>query len=211
MSKGIKVLLWVSFFVVSFYLLIVFDRLYINSKVPVSLPGTNYFLDMWEQGYVVVDGKISENKGDYYDKFNVIKVTCDFSKKNCTHSIGGLLGPIKNYEFPPLLYVRTEDYFVTNWSKEILIYKDKGSCYETTFTLVRNTKTLTGVRKYSKNLPTCQRDDEITYTIVNGFDFVMKEQKEVQNLFLNILLFLVISFVTILGIYKSLRGKTNEN
>lgn len=209
MKKVTKVLLWVSFFIFSFYVLIVLDKLYVNSKVPVLLPNTNYFVDMWDQGYVIVDGKISESKGDYYDKFNVIKVSCDFSKKQCIHSIGGLLQ--SGSGFSPLLYVRTEEYQITNWTKEILIYRDSGSCYDTTFTLVRNTKTLTGVKKFSKKLPTCQREEEITYTIVNGFDFVMKEQKEVQNLFLNILLFLVISFVTILGIYKSLRGKTNEN
>jgi hypothetical protein len=160
---------------------------------------------MWDDGYVIVDGKISESKGDYYDKFNVIKVSCDFSKKQCIHSIGGLLQ--SNSEFSPLLYVKTEEYQITNWTKEILIYRDRGSCYDTTFTLVRNTKTLTGVKKFSKKLPTCQREDEITYTIDSGFDYVMKEQKEVRNVFLNTFLFLIVSFITIFGIYKTVRKK----
>ena len=205
MTKGLKVFLWISFFIITFYILIVFDKLYINSKVPVLLPNTSYFLDMWDDGYVIVDGKISESKGDYYDKFNVIKVSCDFSKKQCIHSIGGLLQ--SNSEFSPLLYVKTEEYQITNWTKEILIYRDRGSCYDTTFTLVRNTKTLTGVKKFSKKLPTCQREDEITYTIVSGFDYVMKEQKEVRNVFLNTFLFLIVSFITIFGIYKTVRKK----
>lgn len=206
MSKTIKIILWVSFFIISFYFLIVFDKFHINSKVPVLLPNTSYFLDMWDDGYVVVDGKISESKGDYYDRFNVIKVSCDFLKKQCIHSIGGLLQ--SNSGFSPLLYVRTEEYPITNWTKEILIYRDRGSCYDTTFTLVRNTKTLTGIKKFSKKLPTCQREDEIIYSIVSGFDYVMKEQREVQNLFLNIFLFLVTLFVTILGIYKTVRKKS---
>jgi hypothetical protein len=160
---------------------------------------------MWDEGYVIVDGKISENKGDYYDKFNVVKVSCDLSKKQCIHSIGGIFQVNKESEFPPLLNVKTEQYLITNWNKEILIYKDFGSCYETTFTLIRNTKTLTGVKKFSKKIPTCQREEEITYSIVNGFDFVLNEQSKVRNVFMNTILFILILLVTVIGVFKTVK------
>ncbi len=207
MNKILKITLWVLFFFVSIYSLIVIDRWFVYSKVPVLLSSSSYFVDMWDEGFVNVDGKILENKGNYYDDLNVIKVTCQFSKKQCIHSIGGLFKSTQTSEFPPLLNVKTEQYLITNWTKDILIYQDFDVCSDTTFTLVRNTKTLTGVKKYLKKNSNCQREDEITYTIVSGFDYVMKEQKEVRNVFLNTLLFLIVSFITIFGIYKTVRKK----
>jgi hypothetical protein len=207
MNKIFKVILWVIFFFVSFYSLIQIDRWYVGTKVPVTLSDINYFLDMWESGYVNVEGKISEKGGDYYDDLNVIKVTCDYSSKQCIHSIGGLFKSKKDSEYQPLLNVKTEKYQITSWTKDVLIYKDLGLCYESIFTLVRNTKTLTGVKQYSKKNSTCQRDDEITYTITNGFDYVMNEQKRVQQTFINILSIILVFCISGYGIYRTLRPR----
>jgi hypothetical protein len=207
MNKISKIVLWISFFLVSMYSIIVVDRWYVFTKVPVSLPTLHVFVDMWESGYVGIDGTISEKNGDYYDNLNVIKVTCDYSSKECIHSVGGLFVSRSPNEFQPLLNIKTEKYRIVSWDKDILIYKDVGTCYETTFTLVRNTKTLSGIKKFSKKNSTCQREDEITYTIIDGFDYVMKEQRRVQNIFVNIVLFILILGISGFGIYRTFRPR----
>jgi hypothetical protein len=136
---------------------------------------------------------IEPKDDDYYDNFNVINVECDYTSKKCTHSVGGLLDSKGSSEFQPYLNVRTETFQIVNWNKEFLIYKDIGSCYEVTFTLMRETETLTGIRKYSKKNPRCHRDDEIKYSVIDGFEYYRSESKKVQNLFLNILVCLIIA------------------
>ena len=153
--------------------------------------------------YSIVRGK----DDDYYDNFNVINVECDYTSKKCTHSVGGLLDSKGSSEFQPYLNVRTETFQIVNWNKEFLIYKDIGSCYEVTFTLMRETETLTGIRKYSKKNPRCQRDDEIKYSIIDGFEYYRSESKKVQNVFLNILVSLLVFGISVYGIYRTLKPK----
>ena len=166
MKKTLKIILWIVFFFVSMYSLIQVDRWYVYSRIPVSLPMVNYFVTMWDEGYVKVTGTIRGKDDDYYDDLNVINVECDYSTKKCSHSVGGLLKTKGSDGFQPYLNVRTETFQIVNWNKEFLIYKDVESCYEVTFTLMRETQTLTGIRKYSKKNSVCQRDDEIKYSII---------------------------------------------
>lgn len=207
MNKTLKIILWVIFFFVSMYSLIQIDRWYVHSRVPVSLPIVNYFVTMWDEGYVKVTGTIRGKDDDYYDNLNVINVECDYSTKKCFHSVAGLLETKGGSEFQPYLNVRSETFQIVNWNKEFLIYKDIGSCYEVTFTLMRETKTLTGIRKYSKKNSTCQRDDEIKYSIIDGFEYYRSEEKRVQNVFLNILASLLILSISGYGIYRAIRPR----
>ena len=207
MNKILKIILWVFFFFVSMYTLIQIERWYVFTKVPVTLPIPHVFVDLWESGYVEVDGTISEKNGDYYDRLNVIKVTCDYQSRQCIHSVGGLFTSRSPSEFQPLLNLKTEKYRILNWDKDILIYKDTSLCSETTFTLVRNTKILSGVKKYSQKNSTCQREDEITYTIINGFEYVFKEQEKVKNTYLNIMSLLLILGISGYGIYRTVRPR----
>jgi hypothetical protein len=207
MNKISKIILWIVFFFGSMYSLIQIDRWYVFTKVPVTLPNLHVFVDMWESGYVEVDGTISEKNGDYYDGLNVIKVTCDYQSRQCIHSVGGLFTSRSPSEFQPLLNLKTEKYRILNWDKDILIYKDTSLCSETIFTLVRNTKILSGVKKYSKKSSTCQREDEITYTIINGFEYGYKEKEKFQNVFLNILVSLLVFGISGYGIYRTIRPR----
>jgi hypothetical protein len=207
MKKTSKIILWIIFFLLSMYSFIQVDRWYVHSRVPVSLPMVSYFLTMWNEGYVKVTGTIRGKDDDYYDNFNVINVECDYTSKKCTHSVGGLLDSKGSSEFQPYLNVRTETFQIVNWNKEFLIYKDIGSCYEVTFTLMRETETLTGIRKYSKKNPRCHRDDEIKYSIIDGFEYYRSESKKVQNLFLNILFSLLVFGISVYGIYRTLKPK----
>jgi hypothetical protein len=189
------------------YSLIQVDRWYVYSRVPISLPTLNYFVTMWDSGYVKVTGTIRGKDDDYYEDLNVINVDCDYSTKKCIHSVGGLFKYKGGDGFQPLLNVKTETFQIVNWNKEFLIYKDDASCYDVTFTLMRETKTLSGIRKYSKNNSGCQRSDEVKYSIIDGFEYVMSEEKKVQNVFLNILVSLLVLGVTGIGIYRTVKKK----
>ena len=72
---------------------------------------------------------------------------------------------------------------------------------------MRETKTLTGIRKYSKKNSTCQRDDEIKYSIIDGFEYYRSEEKRFQNVFLNILVSLFMLSSSGYGIYRAIRPR----
>lgn len=206
MKKIQLVIFWIVFFFSSFYALVQVDKLYIHSKVPVSLPMMDYFLTMWESGYTQVTGTIRGKDDDYYDDLNVIKAECTFSEKQCTHSVAGVFGA-GMFGDQPLLNAKLQTFKLIQWNKELLIYKDFGVCYETTFTLLRDTKSLTGITRYSKNNSTCRRDDEVTFTIIDGFDYAQSQIKESRNVALNVLLFILISGISLVGIYKAIKKK----
>jgi hypothetical protein len=207
MKKIQLVIFWIAFFFLSSYALIQVDKLYVHSKVPVSLPMMDYFLTMWESGYTSVTGTIRGKDDDYYEDLNVIKAECTFSEKQCTHSVAGVFG-MRQFSDQPLLNVKLQTFRIVQWNKELLVYKDIGLCYETTFTLLRDTKSLTGITKYSKNNSTCRRNDEVTFTIINGFDYVQSQQKESRNVAVNVLLFLLVAGISLAGIYSALRPKS---
>lgn len=204
MKKIQLTIFWIAFFFASFYFLGQVDRWYVSSRVPVSLPQTNYFLDMWDDGGITITGTIRGKDDDYYDDFNVINVNCDFVEKRCTHTIAGLFR-LGQSDYEPLLNGKTHVYQVINWNKEFLIYRQVGGCYVSTFTLMRNTKTLTGVTKYSKNMGSCRRDDEVSFSIINGFDFVQSEKEKFKGTFANFFVWMALFCISAYGIFRVLR------
>lgn len=207
MKKVQLIVFWVVFFFASFYSLVKIDQWYVFTKVPVSLPMATYFLSMWDEGYISIDGTIRGKNDDLYDDLNTIKVECIFSEKQCNHYIAGLFNPKNSDGYQPLLNVKAQRYQVVTWNKEFLIYKEIGQCFVSTFTLMRDTKTLTGITKYSKNKNFCQRDDEVSFSIISGFDFVQSENRRVQNTLVNILAAIAVFSISAYGIFRAFRPR----
>lgn len=207
MKKILLTFIWLTFLTASIAMLIQVDRWYVYSKVPVSLPSASYYLDFWNDGFIYVDGTISQKNNDSkydefsknYDDLNSIKIECNYSKKQCIHSTA-VISNIKGYK--PLLHVYTDEFNIVKWDKNTLIYEENSSCYKKVFTLFRETKNLTGIQKYSKTNNGCKRDDEITYSIINGFEHQWQKEREVQNTILNILIGILLFTFTGYKIYR---------
>ena len=207
MNKSIKIFLWIIFFIVSFVSLIYIENLRIQSKIPVNLFMDKYSFLFWEN-FVSVEGTLVEQNSNYYDKLNTVHVECRKSTKECIQSYGGLFEG--GFSDRPYLRVKTDVYPIHRWDKDILIYKDFSKCYETTFTITRETEKLTGVTNFLSNKSECkdEKNKKVTYELVDGFEYQMEMEKQIRSVFLNTFIFLILLGVTIFGIYKTVRKKS---
>lgn len=207
MSKSKKIILWVLFFLTSLMSLIYIDVFRINSKIPVNLFMDKYSFLFWDN-FVSVEGTLIENNNNYYDKLNTVHIECRKSTRECIQSYGGLFIGSGDR---PYLRVKTDTYPIERWDKDILIYKDISNCYESIFTITRDTEKLTGVRNVLTNKPDCknEKSSKVTYELVDGFEYQMTLEKQLRSVFLNTFIFVVLLGITIFGIYKTIKVKQN--
>ena len=183
------------------------DVFRINSKIPVNLFMDNYSFLFWDD-IVSVQGTLVENNNNYYDKLNTVHIECRKSTRECIQSYGGLFGGSGDR---PYLRVKTYTFPIVRWDKDILIYKDTSNCYESIFTITRDTEKLSGVRNVLTNKPDCknEKSSKVTYELVDGFEYQMTLEKQHRSVFLNTFIFVVLLGITIFGIYKTIKVKQN--
>ena len=96
---------------------------------------------------------------------------------------------------------------VETWDHQTIIYKDVKPCAETTFSINRETKTISGLRKYKTTVAGCAPDNpkEVRYQLVDGNDIYLKRLQENNSVALNIFVLTVALLFLVLGIYKVVR------
>ena len=207
MKKIFKILLWVLFLIVTTSVLVWIDGLIIDKKVPITLQEKSIETDLWMDGYVVGKGTLVEKNDDYYDELNTFKVDCYLSQKICIQSVSGLFKPKYMEYISPILTLRHEVFKIVRWDKDVIIYQNLESCGEVTFTITRDTKTFSGVKRYvKKNGCVREPNGEITYSLVDGNELTSKLKNETRNVPRNIGIFFLIFLITGFGIYSSIKS-----
>ncbi len=207
--KSVKVTLWLTFFALAITARMLWNDYQKALKVPVSLGSSFIFTDLWEKGYFSGRGTwvVSGEKQD--DLLNMAEITCLHSQKICATSVAS----VNEYGLgKPHLSNSLEIADVVRWDSQIIIYKEIKTCAETTYSINRETKSVTALRKYITNRAGCASDNpkEVTYNLTNGFDVFMKMTDKNDDVPLNILLLTIALLITGYGIYQVVKQPSGE-
>jgi hypothetical protein len=207
MNKTTKIILWVLFPIITISVLVWIDGLIIDKRVPITLQQKSIETDLWVDGYVVGMGTLVEKNDDYYDELNTFKVNCYLSQKICIQSVSGLFKTKYIDYMSPILTLRHDVFKIVRWDKDVIIYQNLESCGEITFTITRDTKTFSGVKRYiKKNGCVREHNGDITYSLVDGHDLTTRIKNETRNVPRNYGILFVILLITGFGIYSSIKG-----
>jgi hypothetical protein len=217
MKKIFTTTIWISFFISSLFVIYKVDKLYIYSKVPVTLHTPSFYLDLWDMGSIEFKGTLSKKYKDnhlnelskqYFSDINLLQVECNSSTKQCTHT----LAQVSETTHKPLLTLNTDKFRIHQWDKNIIIYGDYGKCYEEIFTFVKNTKIFTGIKKYTKDASCTYSEESIEYSLVDGFEVQFEKERSHRRPFLNFIIALALLFFSSYKIFRTYKpSRTNKS
>jgi hypothetical protein len=199
--KSVKVMLWLTFFVVTITARITWNDYQKALKVPVSLGSIFIFTDLWDKGYFSGRGTWVVNGESQDNKLNMVEITCLQSQKTCAISVAS----VNDYGFgKPHLSNSLDIADIVRWDGQVIIYKDIKTCAETTFSIARETKSVTALRKYITNRAGCATDNpkEVTFNLQDGVNVYTEMTQVKDDVPLNIFLATIALLITIIGIYK---------
>jgi hypothetical protein len=207
-----KVLAWICFLFGALTLLAHWSDLQKTLKVPVSIGSNHIFTDHWDNGYFSAEGTWVAKGETQNDELNSVKILCSTYRKTCSMAVAS----VNDYGFGrPYLSSSLELFDIDKWDKEVIIFKDISRCAETTYSANRETKSVTGLRKYLITKERCAPDNpkEVKYQLVDGMEVYSKKMKDAEGVPFNIFILTIALAITIFGIYRAIRNplKTNES
>ena len=127
-SKAIRIIcVFVGLVVATLWLMTVSEN-YVRSRVPVSLPHSHAFVDLWDDGFVVLEGTWVIEGSRHAFPLNTSKIVC--RAKTCIDSMARIsMGGVPNLSVDE---VRHE---ITRWDKENLIYQTGSECVDYVYSI----------------------------------------------------------------------------
>jgi hypothetical protein len=171
-----------SFLILLFILLV--SGLYIETKVPYYLPFFSVSKDY--NGYVTVEGTWKTNK---YDKNDILSTPLQTSKIVC-HKSNASCVEARAFTYMGGKQLQSEvfEYTITKWANgEIEFIKDLGCAVEK-FTINLNSKVVNGSGYHLANKDCTANDEKWSYSMVNGFDIYLEEQKKARPYIVKVIL-----------------------
>lgn len=203
-TKTFKVILWLGLLFATVFTVGTWSEIQKNIKVPVSLGSQFIYTDSWEKGYFNAKGTWVVTGENQDDKLNSVEITCINSKKLCgvSNARASQFGLGK-----PFLSASLDIFDIVRWDNEVIIYKDITPCAETSFSVNRETKSVTGLRKYKTTGLGCATDNpkEVTFKLVSGYDVYSALVKENDDAPMNVFILTLALAMTIYGIFRVLR------
>lgn len=117
------------------------SEMYVRSKVPVSLGFSSAFVDLWDKGYVSLEGTWTIEGAGHAYPLNASTIVCRAETKTCIDS----MARISQLGSTPMLTVGEDSHEVTQWDKDTLIYQSGTECVDYFYSISRMTKQVTGV------------------------------------------------------------------
>ncbi len=203
-TKTFKVILWLGLLSATIFTLATWSEIQKNTKVPATLGSQFVYTDSWDKGYFNATGTWNSAGEKRVDKLNSVEITCILAKKMCAVSVASL----NQYnDIKPFLSSSLDIFDVVRWDANVINFKEEKQCAETAFSINRETKTVSALRKYHSTVSGCSPDSskEMTYTLVNGYDVYSGLIKENDNVPMNVFILTLALAMTIYGIYRVLR------
>lgn len=162
----------------SVVLIFALSEIYVRSQVPVSLFGSDVYVDSWDDGYVTFTGTWSIEGQKHAFPLNFSKVLCDASTKSCTDSQARIFDGSGTH----FLDVIADTHEISRWDKETLTYQSSARCVEYVYTVSRTTKQVTGIRKKkATNQKSCSdagvEHEELGLRLTNGHRIYQQMQE----------------------------------
>lgn len=176
---------------VLFLILIAMNK-HVDSKVPTYLGfETRIFEydDFVSAEGTWVNGNSLETKSVFFSPHQTSKIVCRRSKATCFESKASIVFGGSN----PSLNAELVEYEVKSWTKNSIVYSEQNLCSETIFTIDLNSKTVSGVERFSNNAPNkdyClskSSKKNTVYKLENGYTVYNKLRKEASPYFLNLI------------------------
>jgi hypothetical protein len=150
---------------------------YQKLQVPVSLSyNTKMYVGKdYSAGYATAEGtwiiKGDANKENMINPLQTSRIVCRIQAKECTESRAEVMQVSNSSSY---LLAKDFRYEITSWTKDSIVFKDSGICFDKFFTYDLNSKTIIGVEKFSAQASkTCKRPEdwkrETTYELVGGY------------------------------------------
>lgn len=201
-SKSIRVVLWLSFFIGTLFASGKVVDLMSAHRVPATLGNLFVFTDLWDKGYFNATGTWNSSGEKRVDRLNAVEIICSLPRKICSVSLASL----NQYDdSKPYLSTSLDIFDVERWDSHVINFREEKQCAETVFSVNRETKTVSALRKYHTTVSGCSPSNvkEINYSLVSGFDVYMKLKKEDDGGFA---LFIFIATIALLvsgfGVYR---------
>lgn len=172
-SKTVRTLGTVCLALFGFVIVLFLSEGYVKQQVPAGPYGLHVFVDLWNKGYVGLEGTwVIENEKSAFP-LQISSITCRAEEKKCTESRAQVSGST--------LMVSQDSYEITQWNEHILIYTTTfAKCVDYVYTVSRDTKQVSGLRKLKvgmeKECPDTSK--ELRLRLTNGFDVYLEMQKE---------------------------------
>jgi len=211
-----KKLLWsfvlTSGLIASLAIFLTIYNLYIKSVAPVSMPFFSLTTDdqMWNKfGYVTADGTWVMEKPDVmYSPFMANKIICVKREGVCRDAEAS----VDAHGGTSYLRVNLDEFPIIKWDDSQIIYTNNSpECVTYIYSINRETKQVTGIRKPrpNANLESCKdiEKNEIKLKLVSGFDVWQEQISEHTNVFLNVFILILIGLSYLAGMYLAWRRK----
>lgn len=158
--------------------------LYIETKVPYYLPFFSVSKDY--NGYVVVTGSWKRTQ---YKKDDILNTPLQTSNIVCHKSTSTCIeARAFTYLGGKELQSKVFEYTITKWANgEIEFIKDLGCAVEK-FTINLNSKVVNGSGYHLANKDCTANDEKWSYSMVNGFDIFLEEQKKARPYIVKVIL-----------------------
>lgn len=182
-TKTIRILGVIALMLATSLAAISVSEMYVRSQVPVSLYGHSIFVDLWDDGYVALEGTwVMENEKHAYP-LNTSTIVCRVRTKECTDSSAKI-----HAGSTPLLKATEDVHEITSWNKDTLIYQTSALCVDYVYTVSRATKQVSGIRKAKSGAnPSCSdQRPEIKLRLTNGWDTYWQMEKDARPVAVNV-------------------------
>ncbi len=174
------------------------SELYVQTQVPVSLYGGMVFVDLWDRGYVAMEGTWVMDGDQHAYPLNMSKIVCRADTKQCIDS----QATVRAGHGVPLLRVNEDLHEIARWDKDTLIYQTNAGCVNYAYTVSRQTKQVAGIRtiKAGADATCAGASREIKLRLTNGFDIYYQMQKDARPVALNIA---VLGLILVWGVVRT--------
>lgn len=174
------------------FVTLVVSESYVKHQVPVLVSRLQVFVDLWDKGYVALEGTWVMDGEEQAFPLNQSKIVCRAESQTCEEAIAR----ISNYGIDARLEADLERYEITSWDGNTLIYRTGAKCVDYVYTVSRDTKQVSGIRTIKHGLESECSDltKEIKLRLADGIDVWNQMQRDTEPVAVEVTAFLLILF-----------------
>jgi len=173
-SKAVKIIWTVCLALFAIVIAGMLSDAHVKQKVPVGPYGSSVFVELWSQGYVGLTGTwvIDNDKSAF--PLQVSRIVCRLNDKSCTESRAEVS--------EDTLMVNQDSYEINRWDEHVLIYTGSAQCVDYVYTVNRDTKQVSGIRKskVGKEKECPVHSKELLLRLADGSDVYWEMQRETR-------------------------------
>lgn len=193
-----KVLFSIGAILITLFLMILFSIITVfimNSKVPVTIIGSNVYTESWDNGSVFAEGTWEDVFERYNQKDNVFDTKLQISKIECRRDLN-LCNEANALVSGSVLMADLKYFDIERWDDKFIIYSHRLMCISNVYTISRDTKqvsVVTSLNKNAESISNCKglegTKDDIK-RLVDGYSIYQEMINEARPIWLIILGFI---------------------